>query len=298
MFDGIDGYEATMDRLVVEEIHDALEYGVPHDDVHASPFDADHHVFPLHDPEHGDAHGGAAHPLTIGSPDGDGFTPQTTVFTCAVVSQKMILDAFRMVSDRTGKPFSERELQYEAEAHGWLSDHGTSLADVGKLIDYHGIDCHHGSGWPELLHDLAGGHQAIVALNANGLWTSLPQLSPLMHIFGQNPNHALVLRGLRVDEQGHVMVIVNDPGRTDGAGNEYPLSQFQNALHNSSFHFVATDNAPPDWSPPPALPSLEGFQSHVGTASEATWCCPVTPPYASLLNVMDDDHKHDLMRLL
>jgi hypothetical protein len=299
MFEGIHSFDATMDKFVVDEIHHALEHSVPGEEHHAPLFDMEHFhaFFSVLGFQH-DAHGGTAHALTVGSPDGDGFTHQRTAFTCAVASQKMILDLFNVVSDRTGKPLTEDELQYAGIAHGWLSEHGTSVNDMGRLLDYHGVACHHGSGWPELIHDLAAGHQAIVALNADGLWTSHPWLAPLTHVFGQSPNHALVLKGLRVDEQGHVMVVVNDPGREDGGGNEYPLSQFQDALHDHGFRFVATDQPPPDWIPSPTLPDVESLHAHIGAASEEASSLASAHPYADLVDAMDDDRKHDLMRLL
>ena len=52
-----------------------------------------------------------------------------------------------------------------------------------------------------------------------------------------------------MDEQGHAVVVVADPGVPNGAHREYPLTDFENAFADSGFHYVATDNAPPGFSP-------------------------------------------------
>ena len=46
--------------------------------------------------------------ISLGSPDGQGFTHQTTGFTCDLVAQKMILDDFGVIDPPTGQPVSER----------------------------------------------------------------------------------------------------------------------------------------------------------------------------------------------
>jgi len=187
-------------------------------------------------------------PLHVGTPEGSGFTHQTTGFTCAVVSQKMILDQFHLTDPHTGAPVSEAQLVYDATVNGWLSDHGTSLENLDKLLEHYGVSTHAGHDWQHLVNDLAAGHQVVVAVNADSLWDSGGLFSDLMHAFCGAPNHALVLKGMRVDDHGKVMIVVNDPGQADGAGVEYPLDHFQSSLGPSTLHYVATDDAPPGWS--------------------------------------------------
>src|SRR5262245_3812491 len=79
--------------------------------------------------------------VSIGIPDDHGFTHQTTAFDCDVVSEKMILDRFGVVDPRTGEPLSEAQLVYDATVHGWLTDHGTSIEDMGRLLEFYGVDC-------------------------------------------------------------------------------------------------------------------------------------------------------------
>ena len=59
-------------------------------------------------------------------------------FTCAVVSQQMILNQF-------GLDINEDELFYEATINGWLdgSQGGTSVVrNTAKLLELHGVDTH------------------------------------------------------------------------------------------------------------------------------------------------------------
>ncbi len=242
-----------------------------------------------HDHEHSPAIAGSAH--------GFGFTHQTTAFTCAVVSQKMILDQFGVIDPATGEPVSEALLVYEAASHGWLDDHGTSIANMGRLLDHHGIANHHGHDWHHLVKDLSQGHQVLIAVDADHLWAEPGTVSPLHQLFGSSPNHAIVLKGARVDEQGHVHVIVNDPGQPDGAGAEYSLEQFQTALGGGHFHYVATDSAPPGWSP-----DQHGAE-HWGNAPGINFES-LTPSdhylpfdsFASSVDSMSETEKFDLIR--
>ena len=191
----------------------------------------------------------------IGHPEGDHFTHQTTGFTCAVVSQKMILDAFHIKDHQTGEPISESRLVFDATSNGWLTGHGTALHDIGNLLEHHGLSMHHGQDWHHLLADLAKGHQVVIAVDSSALWhpeahhSSLFDLTKPCH---HGVDHAIVLKGLRVDPFGHVEVVVNDPGQHSGSGVAYSLEQFETATGLRHIAYVATNDAPPDWVAEPA----------------------------------------------
>jgi hypothetical protein len=74
------------------------------------------------------------HGAVVGTPSSDAkdWVLQTTDFTCAVVSQEMILHEF-------GVDVSEAQLVHEADEHGWLSDNGTSPEDLGRLLNLHDV---------------------------------------------------------------------------------------------------------------------------------------------------------------
>jgi hypothetical protein len=184
----------------------------------------------------------------IGSPVE--WSEQTTGFTCAVVSQEMILNAFGVRDPSSGLPISEARLVYDATSHGWLTDGGTNLGDMGRLLDLYGVHSHHGAGLPQALEELGQGHKVIVGVDADELWHSDNWiLNGLKDLMGKSPNHALVLEEVRMNEQGHAVVVVADPGDPNGAHREYPLTDFENAFADSGFHYVATDDAPPGFSP-------------------------------------------------
>jgi hypothetical protein len=212
-----------------------------------------------------------AEPLHVGSADGDGFSHQTTGFTCAVVSQQMILHQFHLTDPQTGEPISEARLVYDATSHGWLSDHGTSLGDLGKLLDHYGVANHEGHDWPRLVRDLAAAHQVVMAVNADRLWQDHGPFSDLLNLFGNHANHAVVIKGLKVDDHGHVVVVINDPGQAGGAGVEYPLEHFQSAIESAHMHYVATDHAPADWFPAPQIRALSAHAPESPAAGD-------TPP--------------------
>ncbi len=62
--------------------------------------------------------------------------------------------------------------------------------------------------------------------------------SEFFNLFGNQANHAVVIKGLKVDDHGHVVVVINDPGQADGAGVEYPLEHFQSAIESAHMHYV------------------------------------------------------------
>jgi len=179
----------------------------------------------------------------VGTPGEDAqfWQPQTTPFTCAVVAQRGIIEAF------TGEPISEAQLVYDATANGWLSDGGMSPLDVGNLLELYNIPCHvdMGATVEDLMAELTQGHKVIVGVDAGELWD---QDFPLEDFFEQSADHAIWVTGVDMSDPDNPMVIINDSGKPeDGAGNAYPLADFVDAWEDSGFYYVATDNAPPDF---------------------------------------------------
>ena len=95
-------------------------------------------------------------PVTADSSTSGGFKPPNPMFgtplqdtalweghqklpdDCAVKCQQFILDQFK------GAHFDELGLVREAQQHGWYApDHGTQPADVGKLLELHGVAVTH-----------------------------------------------------------------------------------------------------------------------------------------------------------
>jgi hypothetical protein len=171
---------------------------------------------------------------------------QTTPFTCAVVSQEMILHQF-------GINVSEAQLVYDATVHGWLTDSGTQPLDVGNLLEFYGVPTHaqYGANVESLAAELAQGHKVIVAVNSGELWGSHWPFASWLQSGGAD--HALVVTGLDLSDPAHPHVVVNDPGDPQGAGKPYPLDQFLHAWSGSGRFFVATDHPPPNLAADPLL---------------------------------------------
>ena len=198
-------------------------------------------------------------PNIIGTPDYDTqyWQPQTTEFTCAVQSQRGIIEAF------TGQEVSEAQLVYDATINGWLTSGGMSPHDVGNLLEHYGIPCHTGTdaSIEDLMSELAQGHKVIVGLDAGEIWK---QDSPLQDFFHQSADHAIWVTGVNMSDPAHPMVIVNDSGDSAGAGKAYDLSLFKDAWEDSGFFYVATDNAPEGMN---ELASSQGFDKTEGVFS-------------------------------
>lgn len=180
-------------------------------------------------------------PDIYGSPVADAadFSHQTTPFTCAVVSQQMILKQY-------GYDVSEAQLVYDATSHGWLTDHGTAPEDAGRLLEFYGVGTHThvGGDIEHLIAELARGHKVIAAVDSGEIWGRDWFFEDWLNADGAD--HALVITGVDLSDRENPRVFVNDPGNPDGAGKAYPLEQFLDAWDDSGRYFIATDDAPPD----------------------------------------------------
>lgn len=171
---------------------------------------------------------------------------QDTPFTCAVVSQQMILREF-------GMDVSESELVYNATANGWLTEGGTSIYDMGNLLEAHGVPTHTNfiGDLDSLVWELSHGHKVIAAVDSGELWGTDFPFSDFFDPSGAD--HAIVVSGVNLSDPENPMVVINDPGHPDGAGREYPLHDFLDAWEDSGRSYVATDSAPPDLASHPIL---------------------------------------------
>lgn len=157
---------------------------------------------------------------------------QSTNFTCAVKSQQLILNMF-------GVDVSEQDLMNEAYSLNILSTNGTSMGDVGKLLELHGVGTQTfpNGNVATLMNELAQGHQVIVGVDSGELW------QPYNEFFEDNaPDHALIVTGVDVSDPANVQVIVTDPGC--GKCCTYPYEQFVNAWSDSGCYMVSTTEAP------------------------------------------------------
>jgi hypothetical protein len=167
------------------------------------------------------------------------YFEQTTPFTCAVVSQQMILHDF-------GINVSEAQLVYDATSNGWLTDNGTSIDDMGKLLEHHGIPTHinYNGDLASIIDELAHGRKIIVPVNSDELWDGVSWWQRLTGWHNTGADHAIVIAGIDFSDQANPMVIVNDPGLPGGGHLAYPLEHFLESWNDSNFTYLATDTAP------------------------------------------------------
>jgi hypothetical protein len=184
----------------------------------------------------------------VGTPDVDAadWIHQTTPFTCAVVSQEMILKEY-------GVNVSEAQLVYDAMSHGWLHADGTSPFDAGHLLEYYGVNCHMqpGGDVDQLLAELAHGHKVIAAVDSGALcktdWFFDHWFTP------HGADHAVVVTGLDMRNPDHPLIVLNDPGDLHGAGKAYPLDEFLHAWAEGGDFYLATDHAPAELASDPVF---------------------------------------------
>ena len=162
--------------------------------------------------------------------------------TCAIKSQQLILEEF-------GIHISEDQLREEAIAHGWYTPgEGTSMEDVGKLLELHGVQCHQylNGNIFNLVNELAQGHKVIMGVDSGELWNYgfMEQMEDQC-IGGEKADHALIVSGINTSDPNDIKVIVTDPGTGDFC-KEYSFSQFIDAANDSQFFMVTTDTPQPN----------------------------------------------------
>lgn len=220
------GHNHELDHGHTMEAH-ATDAPLTHDDLTHGE-DGDHHVL-------------------VGDPEGDKdyWHLQETKFNCAAVQQQGILEAF------SGKDFSQVDLTAQAIEHHLMSrGEGTSLPNIGKLLNYYGIETHSRShaSIGDLLAELSQKHKIIVGVHGD-----TPDHSLASILGTSSPDkygHALWVTGLDVDvdHPDDTLITVNDSSDPHGAGKVYSLNKFKEMWGGTDFFYVATDEAPGDIS--------------------------------------------------
>jgi hypothetical protein len=168
---------------------------------------------------------------THGTPIEDSLAwhPQTTDYTCGIVSSEMVMKTF-------GLDISESQLVYEATSEGLLSsDDGMSMEGIQTILGNHGIETSLQSGSAtDLASHLDQGDKIIVALDSGELWGVD---SPFEDFVGEESDHAVMVTGIDLTgtEQS---VTLNDPGHPDGQGMIVPLDDFLDAWKDSNNEFI------------------------------------------------------------
>ena len=160
--------------------------------------------------------------------------------TCAIKSQQLVLEKY-------GIYISEDQLRAEAYSHGWYSPGGgTSMNDVGKLLELHGIGVNQyvNGNIFNVINELAQGHNVIMGVDSGELWHYGLYEKIEDRVFGPRADHALIISGINTEDPRNIKVIITDPGTGDLC-KEYTLPQFLDAANDSDFFMVTTDEPEP-----------------------------------------------------
>lgn len=156
--------------------------------------------------------------------------------TCAIKSQQLVLEKY-------GIYVSEDQLRSEAYTHGWYSPGGgTSMNDVGKLLELHGIGVNQyvDGNIFNVINELAQGHNVIMGVDSGELWHYGLYEKIEDRVLGQRADHALIVSGINTENPNDIKIIITDPGTGDLC-KEYSLSQFVDAANDSNFYMVTTN---------------------------------------------------------
>lgn len=235
------------------------------------------------------------------------FIQQPDDHSCALRSQQIILRDF-------GIDIPFKDLEKNAKENGVYSDDGTSMCDVGKVLDIAGVGMHQviGCNMFDLTNELAQGHRVIVGVDANELWYNDSITDKLKNwlddITGnQGGNHALIVAGVEVNPNNpsDVKVVLTDPGSGD-LRIEYPMKQFMDAWKDTNCFMAATDApAPYQYDPISGMEIPSNFvveqQFNQFVAENSYQLSPAMinipqeyqPAYSEHLDVVGDDTYED-----
>lgn len=235
------------------------------------------------------------------------FIQQPDDHSCALRSQQIILRDF-------GIDIPFKDLEKIAKENGVYSDDGTSMCDVGKVLDIAGVGMHQviGCNMFDLTNELAQGHRVIVGVDANELWYNDSITDKLKNWFdditgNQGGNHALIVAGIEVNPNNpsDVKVVLTDPGSGD-LRIEYPMKQFMDAWKDTNCFMAATDApAPYQYDPISGMEIPSNFvveqQFNQFVAENSYQLSPdminipqeYQPAYSEHLDVVGDDTYED-----
>jgi hypothetical protein len=222
---------------------------------------------------------------TIGTPEPDSHHfpgQQHYPDTCAIRCQEFIIRQF------TGAHLPESYYVEEAKANHWYHEGaGTSMQNVGKLLEFHSIPVHRyaQANILNLTAELAQGHKVIIGVEADDLWRQHPMLTEIRHLFGFSAaDHAVVVSGIDTSDPNHYKVIVSDPG-TGEAAARYPMDQFITAWKESHFYMVATQDPPPENMHLPEMKNFDYQTGHIDHVGDM--------PYDSFHALLDEHQAGD-----
>jgi len=158
---------------------------------------------------------------------------QETDCSCAVASQEFVLE------ELTGLEFEESTLRDLAEENGWFDPYGgTAMDDVGNLLEHMGLRVERSvdNSIEDLEACLADGGEVIVGVDSSEIW--MGQNDDGFFAPGEDADHAVQVIGIDRTNPDQPMVILNDPGCTNGCGAMLPMDVFLKSWEDSGCFMV------------------------------------------------------------
>lgn len=155
--------------------------------------------------------------------------------TCAIKAQQIILE-------HHGISMTEDQLVQESIDNGWYyPGSGTSMSDVGNLLELHGIEVerHTDASIKDITESIAKGNSVIIGVDSGELWQPCVAERMEDYVFGPNADHALIASGVIIDPlTGTQEILLTDPGTGDMAC-AYDMDTFMDAWEDSGNYMLA-----------------------------------------------------------
>lgn len=138
-----------------------------------------------------------------------------------------------------GIEISEGELKSAAEKQGLLNADGTALYNIGQLSAQYGLyvsrryDCTVNDIQKSLKH----GDVVIAVIDSTELALTPEVAEKLDRLCGENPNHALIIQAVDVEQNS---ITLFNPGDDKGT-QHYPLDVFQEAWDDSANYLIISN---------------------------------------------------------
>jgi hypothetical protein len=163
------------------------------------------------------------------------FYPQRAEASCAVVSQGFV------IHELTGVQLPEDHLRYIADAYSWyMPGGGTFDHNIGNLLLEHGLTVNrsYNNTLSDISDILENSGSVLVTVNSKDLhagdWHT-PSYAPGI----DTSDHVVQVIGINTADPRNPLVIVNDPGVTNGGGAMIPINTFMSAWGAGNYFIVS-----------------------------------------------------------
>ena len=169
----------------------------------------------------------------IGNPVDDArfFVSQESEFSCALVTQRNIIESL------TGVSLSEEELiKYAADKGIFDPETGTLAKNLSIILREKGLNCqdYNFATFEMLEGALAKGDKVMVGLDASEIWNPLRSISGGDVIEQKNMLHCLQVTGIDYSVPDMPMVILSDSSTVEGAIKAVSMEDFMSAWEDAN----------------------------------------------------------------